>query len=89
MFIRNDLPLLVERSLLGEPSLFSLNDKSLVTSGVRDCTLAFEMENVISYVGNESTVVAYQQYRLVGAANVLLEPLRRFQIQVICRLVQQ
>ena len=47
------------------------------------------MQDVIDDVGDERAVVADQQHCFVGAAKVLLEPPRRFEVEMVCRLVQQ
>jgi hypothetical protein len=47
------------------------------------------VENVIDDIAEKGTVVADQENRLVRIPEVLLQPARRFQIEVIGRLVQQ
>ncbi len=47
------------------------------------------MEHVIHYVGEESTIMTDQQDCLVGISKVVLQPTRRFQIEVIRWLIQK
>jgi hypothetical protein len=46
------------------------------------------MEDVVGDVRDERPVVADQQDCLVGIPEVVLEPPSRFQIEMICRLVE-
>ena len=47
------------------------------------------MENVIDDIGEKGTVVADPENRFVRVSEVLFQPARRLQIEVIGRLVQE
>ena len=47
------------------------------------------MEHVIHHIGEKCTIMTDQQDRLVGISELIFQPARRFQIEVIRRLVQK
>src|SRR5665647_467082 len=47
------------------------------------------MQDVIDYTNQKGAVVADKKDRLVACLQVAFEPLRRIEIEVICRLIEQ
>src|SRR5690606_17704642 len=67
----------------------ALLDERRVAGGVRSRSLSLEVEDVISDAIEEHAVVADDEYRAVDIAQVLLEPERRIEVEVVGRLVEQ
>ena len=85
-----DLPLLLlERPLLGEPSLRALGDERLIAAGIRRARIPLEVQDVVYRAGQEGAVVADQQHRLSDLPEIVLQPLGGFEIQVVGRLIEQ
>src|SRR5690606_36398774 len=72
-----------------QPLLRALLDERRVAGGVRSRSLSLEVEDVISDAIEEHAVVADDEYRAVDIAQVLLEPERRIEVEVVGRLVEQ
>ena len=88
--LRSDLGLLlVELTLLREPSFFTLNEERLVTAVVGDGGAALEVQYMIGHDGEKGAIVADTDHGPIGLAQILLEPRRRFEIEVIRGLVEQ
>jgi hypothetical protein len=81
--------LLVSGALLTEPSLLALGDERLVAASIGRGGAGLEMEDVVYDVCKKSAVVTDQQNRLVGILQVILEPSRGLEVEVIRRLVEQ
>src|SRR5207237_4117167 len=83
------LLLLLELAQLREPALLALRDEGAVAAGVREGGLALEMEDVVGDGGEKSTIVADRDHGAVGAAQVLLQPARGVEVEVVGGLVEQ
>ena len=81
--------LLLELSLLREPSLGALRHERGVAAGVREGGPALEVQHVVHRRIQEGAVMAHEQHRFLDGSQVVLEPARRLEIQVIGRLVEQ
>src|SRR6185503_21041028 len=80
---RDLLLLLLKGALLREASLGSLDDESLVGAGVGNSGLSLEVQNVIDGRAEKRAIVADQQHRAIEIAQVLFQPLRRIEVEVI------
>jgi hypothetical protein len=85
----NELLLLVERALLGEPALFTLSHERFVSASVCEGGVPLEVQNMIDDVREKGAIVADEQDRLVRLLEIGLQPLRRVEIEVIRRLIEQ
>src|SRR5437867_767928 len=86
LLVRDGALLLLERTLLRQPALGALGDKVGVAGRVRRGGAAFEVQHVIHGGGQKRAVMAHEQHGALTGGEVLLEPLRRLEIQVIRRL---
>ena len=85
-----DLPLLlVEVSLLREPPQRPLLDERRVAADVRRGAIALEVQHVVDDRGQERAVVADEQHRRAHRREVVLEPLRRLEVEVVRRFVEE
>jgi len=89
LLVRDGALLLRERPLLCQSALGALGDKVGVAGRVRRGGAAFEVQHVIHGGGQERAVMAHEQHGPLTRGEVLLEPARRLEIQVIRRLVEQ
>src|SRR2546426_1044455 len=89
LLVRDGALLLLERTLLRQPAFGALGDKVAVAGRVRRGGAAFEVQHVIHGGGQKRAVMAHEQHGALTGGEVLLEPPRRLEIQVIRRLVEQ
>ncbi len=83
------LLLLFVGPLLRESALGALRDEGWVAAPVRSGGSALEMQDVIDGGCEKGAVVADQEHGAVGRDEVLFEPARGLEIEVIGRLVEQ
>ena len=88
-FRRDLVLLLVELPLLREPAFFTLHEERLIAAFVGERRTAFEVQHVIGHHREKRTIVADADDGAIGVAQILLEPRRRFEIEVIRRFVEQ
>ena len=88
-FRRDLVLLLVELPLLREPAFFTLHEERLVAAFVGERRTAFEVQHVIGHHREKRAIVADADDSAIGVAQILLEPRRRFEIEVIRRFVEE
>jgi hypothetical protein len=89
LLLRDHLLLLLERSQLGQAAKVSLLDEGLVIPGVGEGGQAFDVEHVIDHSGQKCSIVTDEDDRALQVAQVLLEPARRVEVEVIRRFVEE
>ena len=67
----------------------ALLDERGVSAYVRGCAVRLDVENVIGHVFEERAVVADEHHRLVRRLEILLEPARGLEIQMVRRLIEK
>jgi hypothetical protein len=86
---RDHLALLVELPLLHEAPLGALGDEVLVRAGVRRHRPGLDVQHVVDHAAQEGAVVADEDHRAVGLPQVLLEPARGLEVEVVGGLVEE
>src|SRR5207237_1537192 len=81
--------LLVEGALLREATLGALHHEWLIAAGIRSRGAALEVQHVIHRRVEKGAIVADEQNRLVDLLDVLLEPARSLEVEMVGGLVQQ
>jgi hypothetical protein len=89
LFIGNHLALLLEGAFLAQSPLRPLDHECFITSAISDRTSSFQMENMIDHTGQKCAVVTDQQDCFLCIPQVLLQPARRLQVEMIRRLVEK
>jgi hypothetical protein len=76
-------------AMLRQSPLLPLLDERLVAAGIRRCRTPLEVQHVIDYCREEGAIVAHQYDRTIQLSQIALEPLGRFEVQMVRGLIEQ
>src|SRR5688572_7057605 len=90
VLLTRNLPLLlVERSLLGETTLNALMHERFVPADIRGRRPVLDVQRVIDDVREKRAVVADEQHGRARTPEIALEPVGRFEVEMVRWLVEQ
>ena len=89
LFLRDHLPLLVHLPLERETALGALLHEARVAAAIRFRRAALEVQHMIGDLVEERAIVADHDHRFIEVADVLLQPRRRLEVEMVRGLVEQ